>query len=392
MKKINFKKYTPYILGGLFGGAIGFSFAFFDDKNNIISNINIFELCLFFLLAYYVAVVVHELTHFIVFKINKINMRALLIGPLIFIKKDSKWTFKFKFTKIFSAGGIAIPDIDIISNEKDFVTFRNGFSKALIAAPIASIIFNIVFALLTFIFKSLFNSPIINHYMNIFLIMLSLATLLITISSMMKNEIAIGDYQAYFAAKKDRNFVLLNLYQYIMFSTKYNTMESKSFLIENLDKYFEEASKSKLIDLYLLSSVDNILYDYLTDKIDSIPQGAKNYIDFTMDNLDLIYDKLKQKEVPSIFLHHIVFYLAFIKDNKVDAIEFYSKISRKIKVDTPILKYYDLRANHLLGLQNNFSYISDKTNIKTSSLYELLSLFDNYYEDEYSLYDKIYNL
>ncbi|MGL5313639.1 MAG: hypothetical protein ACRC92_10365, partial [Peptostreptococcaceae bacterium] len=305
---------------------------------------------------------------------------------------NDKWRFKFKVTKIFFAGGIAIPDIDIIENNEGFNNFRRSFAKALIAAPIGSIIFNIAFLFITIVTKLLLHNKMLNGYMLVILINLSIITLMITLSSLMKNEIAIGDYQAYFLTKKNTNFVLINLYQYIIFSTKYTKLESRSYLIDNLDKYFKDCTLTRIIDLYLISSVDNILYDYLTGKIDILPEGAKDYINFSIENYSLICKSLKQKEVPSIFLHHIVLYLALNKETRHYATEFYSNISRIIKINTPILKYYDLRTNHLLGLQNNVDYLSDRTNIKTSSLYELLSLFEGYYDDEHYLYNKIYNM
>lgn len=380
--------FFSYILGYIISYILNFSVYFSAYK----SNINITHFYIILVLTYYIAITIHELIHFIVFKINKINMRGLIIGPFIFIKMNNKWKFNFKITKIFFAGGIAIPDIDIIENIKDLNKFRNSFAKALIAAPVGNILFNILFILITIITKVSTQNEILNSYMLTILILLSIITLAITISCLIKNEFIIGDYQAYFEIKKDFNFALIQAYQYIMFSTKYITYDSRKYLMDKLNDYHELSTINHIVNSNIISSVDNILYDYLTGKIDILPKGTIDYINFSIANYKLIYDTLKQKEVPSIFLHHIVLYLALNKETKHNATEFYSYISTIIKINTPVIKYYDMRTNHLLGLQNNIDYLSNRVNIKTSSLYELLSLFEGYYEDEYYLYNKIYNI
>ena len=389
MKKIKLLKLFPFIVSGLLGIIMSFIFGYLISNLNI--ELNIIEICILFIVTYYFAVAVHELTHFAVFKINKIDMRCLVIGPFIFLNTNNKWVFKFKFTKLFFAGGIAIPDIDVIQDDKDLSRFREGFAKALISAPIVSIILNLLFAILTFISLDNVSNDVFNKYMLIILILLSLITLLITISSMIKNEIAIGDYQAYFSTKKDIDFVVINLYQYIMFSTKYTTFESRKYLIAFLDEYFQVSYENKVVNLYLISCIDNMLHDYLTDKIDYLPKGAIQYINFSIENYKLIYDNLKQKEVPSIYFHNLVLYLSLNKNTKYYASEFYSNIHRVINISSPVIKYYNLRTTHLLGLENNSDYICDKYNIKTSSLYELLSLFEWYYDNEYYLCNKLHN-
>ncbi|MGL5316480.1 MAG: site-2 protease family protein, partial [Peptostreptococcaceae bacterium] len=139
MKKLKYYKYITYtiiafifiLLSYLFGYTVSYLMESLIGYSKIGAHIITF--CTIFLLTYYVAVAVHELTHFIVFRINKIEMRGLIIGPFIFIKTNDKWRFKFKVTKIFFAGGIAIPDIDIIENNEGFNNFRRSFAKALIA-------------------------------------------------------------------------------------------------------------------------------------------------------------------------------------------------------------------------------------------------------------------
>jgi len=387
-KKVNLSTILQVILGMLAGGSIGFILPAFIFKKvtNRPTGYGVL-IVLTFIIIYYASVIIHELTHFITFAAYGTEMKLLVMGPFIFIKSNEKWKFKLKFTAAFALGGIAMPNLEVIDSDEKFERYRRVFAKVLIAAPLANVAVNIIVIIASVIGYKYTQVEVWKNYILFAAIMTTIISLFINISSLIKNDLVIGDYRAYYEVLKKRDFSFVCFYQYLMISNKYKA-EDKKYLIDNISTYLEASLNNKSFNTYAIGTVDNMLNDYLLGKIEELPPVVKEYIEFASENCEELLKAYPSPEHPLILLHHIVLYYSSDQYTKDRAVQLYYKLTAIINHKTKVLQYYNLRSRHILGFEDNFSFISDKKNIRTSSLYELMSMFDWYYSDEMQLLER----
>ena len=387
-KKVNLNTILQICLGLILGAGIGYIFAISTGKKilNKPSGYGVL-LVITFMVIYYGSVIIHELTHFITFVAYGIKMRLLVVGPFIFIKRNNKWKFILKFTGVFALGGIAMPNLDVIDNDEKFERYRNIFAKVLIAAPLSNVVLNIIVIIASVISYRFTQSELWKSYILFIAVITTFISLFLNLSSLIKNDLVVGDYRAYHEVLKDRDFSFVCFYQYLIISDKYKEKDKK-YLTENISRYIEAALRNESFNTYVISTVDNILNDYLLEKIEELPEAAKQYIDFASENCEELLKAYPNPEHPLILLHHIVLYYTMEESAEERAVELYNKVTSVIKHNTKVLKYYDLRSKHVLGLEDNLKFISERKNIRTSSLYELFNLFDWYYSDEMKMLER----
>ena len=384
-KKVKFNTILQLAVGAVLGAGIGYALitAMSNKKPAGYGTL----LLLSFIIIYYFSVIIHELTHFISFKVHGTEMRLLVMGPFVFIKANNKWKFKFKFIEVFALGGIAMPNIDVIDSDEKFERYRRSFAKVLIAAPLSNVVLNIIVVATSVVCYKYVQSELWKSYIVFVAEITTIISLFLNLSSFIKNDLAVGDYRAYSEVLKDRDFSYVCFYQYLMISDKY-TIEDKKYLTENILAYLEKSLNDKSFNNYVIAAVDNMVNDYLSGKIKEIPEIAKGYIEFASENCEELLKVYPNPENPLILLHHIVLYYSMEESSKQKAIGLYNKIISMISHNTKVLKYYDLRSRYVLGFEGNLEFISNKKNIKTSSLYELFSLFDWYYNDEMKILER----
>lgn len=387
--KLDLNKVVQIAMGAVFGGVIGFFVTRFIDKGPYNKpNGYGFILIFSFIAVYYLSVIIHELTHFLTFRAYGTEMRLLIMGPFIFNKIDDKWRFKFKFTGAFFMGGIAMPNLEVIDNEEKFERFRKVFARVLIAAPLSNLILNLIVIAATVVLNKNVQSEVWRNYISFIAIGATFISLFLNLSSFIKNDLVIGDYRAYFEVLKERDFAYICIYQYLVISSKY-LVDDKKYIMQNICMLLENALEKKSFNNYIIGIVDNMLNDYLTGKIEELPETGKKYVDFTVDNCDELLEAYVNMELPLVFVHKIILYFSLEEASKAKALELYNKITLLVKHKTKVLKYYDLRSRHALGLENTLEYISHMENMKTSSLYELWRMFQWYYSDELKILNRI---
>lgn len=381
-KKFDLNIVLQVIIGFIFGGGFGFILVLFIEKG--VSNMDLgYKVLMFisFIVIYYGSVMIHELTHFVTFVAYGTEMRLLIMGPFIFIKKNNKWKFNFKFTRVFALGGIAMPNLGVIDNDEKFEKLRKAFARVLIAAPLSNIILNIIVIIAATIGYKYATTEVWKNYILFIAVSTTFVSLFINLTSLIKNDLVIGDYRAYYEVLKKRDFAFVCFYQYLMISDKYEE-EHKKYLIENVSIYLEAQLNNKSFNTYAIGILDNIINDYLLGKLEELPNVVKEYIDFAFANCEDLLKAYTNPEHPLILLHHIVLYYSIEDCSKLKAVELYNKITSLIKHKTKVLGYYNLRSRHVLRFEDNLKFLSQKKNIRTSSLFELFSMFDWYYSDE----------
>ncbi len=393
-KKNHIKK--KYTLGGILsiigGMAIGFvatatNFRFFNVISDEYTSLPLWGNILVIIIMYFFSVAVHELTHFITFIKNGVKMRALIIGFLCFLYDGEKWRLKLKYNNVTSIGGIAIPNLGVIKDEEEIKKLQQGFARAIISAPIASIILGITYPIIFIPIMHSVQSVILKSIIYTSVVTVIIAAIIITLSSFAKSELAYGDFPAYKESKNNRFFILVQLYQYAIFSTKHDEVRrNNTYLKEVIVEELERKYMDKATDIFTLGVIDTLIVEYLVGIIDSIPKVVQDYVEYFTENYDILTSK-KSIENCKILGFHIV-YLLESQGEREKALSLYDKL-RENAPESHVMEYYKKQTATLLRLEDHREFLRDKSNIKTSSAFSLWNIFEGYYVDDMKLNSRI---
>ena len=317
------------------------------------SSLSFFDYLLWLIITFYLSLTVHELGHFFSFVFQGVKLRALYITILVFHKTLKGWRFAIKPKLIVLLGGLVVPDFGDLKTDDDYEKTVNKFSKALIAAPIVTITF-LSLTVISFILGLIFVLNI--EWMRIFYLLTFYAipiNLFFIYSFTLSNPMFFGDFIAYKKMKTDKTFALAMITQYSMFTLTDS---------EESDHYIWKKSRDLLKDLQinttqfhimiLLNYIDGIIrrdeeLDHLIDiKINRIP--IHKYLK-DEQGLNLIYD---------IACYH------YFNDNVEKAYKLFDDIQKLVsnKLDPKMLTYYKMKYMHVLNIEYQDSFLSNKEN------------------------------
>lgn len=371
------------IICGLIGGIAGFLIASSSDLIQVIegfiklpSYINV----VIFILTFILAVTLHEFGHAFSFIRNGIKMRAIIFTIFILIKEDGKWKFRIIGNK--SLGGIAIPEIEGIKDEEDFILKQKGFANALIAGPKTSFIACVVLTAVGLLIIKLTTNIYIRSGLLLFIISLGVITFTILATSFMKNDMVVGDFPAYKMAKKDTYFTAIQLYNYGYFSSQpENSRNENIYLRELILKELTEKYKKQDTHWYTISMIDTIIVEYLAGFLEELPVVAKDYINFILETPELL-SEIRTTGTKEILYFHLIILLHKNEETRQQSFKLYEELTDTIKPDTPKRKYLFRQIEHILGIADNKDYLMDKKNIVTSDMHFIYKNFHGFYMDE----------
>ncbi|MCT2536531.1 M50 family metallopeptidase [Aquibacillus koreensis] len=380
-------KLRNFILTILIGGAIGFLIGILTAMIEVPPEYMIlpwYSNVFIVLILYILAVGIHELGHAFSFSKNGIKMRAIFITVFLFIKENGRWKLKLRPNNVTLIGGIAIPDVEVVKNNEDIDRLQKTYAKAILAGPLASISLWGVLTILSVLLMVL-SPEVISSISFTVAAAITFITMFLLGSCFVKSEVAIGDFPAYELAKRNRFFVAMQLYQYSLFSTDYETVRAgntflRRMLIEGLETKLEE----KDIHIYTLGLIDQLVTEYLSDTLKELPQVVWNYIDFLTEDQERLA-KLQSTELSLGVYFHIIQLLYTRKETKEKAIHFYTTIKNELKPSTTMRIYLLKQTEHALGLHDNSAFLNDKNNICISPAHGIWKNFDGYFDDELKL-------
>lgn len=385
------ESFIQIIIGVLFGVLAFFVFLLYSKDifniKTLTENIPLWVKIVIFIVSYISSVALHELGHFIAFIKNEIKMRALYIMFLLFIKNKGKWNFKFRFNAVMLTGGIAIPYIPEIKSEEELKYYQKAFAKSIIAAPIVTILIPIVFGLISFGIISIYPNNTLKGILIFITTALFIINIFLALSCLIKNELAIGDFPAFKMCKEDKYFMAIMLQQYRTIQREY---ESKnSYLNRILNEYIKEEFKEKSINIFTLGVIDNSLTISLANKGEAL-SNIEDYLKYFEENpYVLLNSKLTSVR---IVLFSVIEYLAIEKGEFHRAKLLYEKVSDKLNKDkkNKIIEYHIKQCEHLFGIKDNRAFLLDRNNIKVSEEWPIWSIFEEYYEVEDEINEKIF--
>lgn len=377
MKNKSIKNILKTIGSILFGAIGGFGIIMFIDNIAQDMDVSIFPMLAIMILTFYISITLHELGHFFAFILNGIQIRMLTISIFSFIFDGEKWRLRLNRNNI-GVGGIAVPNLTVISNEEEFKKAQKGYANAIIAAPMVTLLLAIIGALLLLI--NFLKYRIINPYLLIFGGTLLLINMFLFFTCFAKSEAVYGDFSAYSLYKNDDFFAALMMYQYAMFSIDYeNTRINNSYLKEILLRGFEERVKDRKTDLFTVSCATTFIDEYLIGIMDELPKSIVYYIDYYYENKNQIIEK-QETEQHRLLLLHIAYY--FEKEGEHEkAVDIYDSFIKTLS-KSPVFDYWKIQGEQIIFKKDNSKYLLDKKNIKPSSIYSVFKQLDGLYHDE----------
>lgn len=377
MKNKSIKNILKTIGSMLFGAIGGFGIIMFINNISKNMDVSIFPMLAIMILTFYISITLHELGHFFAFILNGIQIRMLTISIFSFIFDGEKWRLRLNRNNI-GVGGIAVPNLTVISNEEEFKKAQKGYANAIIAAPMVTLLLAIIGALLLLI--NFLKYRIINPYLLIFGGTLLLINMFLFFTCFAKSEAVYGDFSAYSLYKNDDFFAALMMYQYAMFSIDYeNTRINNSYLKEILLRGFEERVKDRKTDLFTVSCATTFIDEYLIGIMDELPKSIVYYIDYYYENKNQIIEK-QETEQHRLLLLHIAYY--FEKEGEHEkAVDIYDSFIKTLS-KSPVFDYWKIQGEQIIFKKDNSKYLLDKKNIKPSSIYSVFKQLDGLYHDE----------
>jgi hypothetical protein len=326
----------------------------------------------YLIFAFYLTLTLHELGHFFAFYFQKIKLRAIYLTVFVFYKTKKGWRFTIKPKLWVLFGGLVVPDMDPIEDEKTYQDISNKFARALIAAPIVTIAFlgiTILTFILTYILST--NSQWIG-FMTLFTLYVILLSTLYIYTFKLSNQMFYGDFVAYEKIKKDPIFRFIQLNQYLSFGLKehgYSTfMWEKSRILLKENDIKRDAFYMTLLMTYL----EGIIYEHMKPdsdidiKINKVPVASFARVEH---GLIALYD---------ICLYHYVLGDVEKAYKLLEQIERRqgSKINQRIKI------YFNKKTKHVMHIQYAQEFLDDKKNYPSEQSWIFETIMDIYEDME----------
>jgi hypothetical protein len=379
--EIKMKKVIHYLIFfsvfAIIGGISGVIISKLQIDTLLFSKIHVKKTLVLFILSILSSVTLHELAHAIYFLLNKVPLRFVAIFIFFFCKTERKWTVRIRFNNITIMGGIAIPNLPSINNEREFDRIRKIYSEALLFAPVISFAEAVIFIIL---YVVLFLTKTVNEYVNlsIFSVFCSFIGIIIVFSSFIKTENIYGDFWAYKVLKTDDKMASLQLCQYMFFNTDWKMTVSKStWLIKKLMDYAKEikVTTTELIDLKILDWIIQMEYLGVVKPDKEILEILKEF--FLSDN---VFSNYPPQEDRDVFYFHMIYkllgsgvYEKSILQEKMNV------VSSKLLAGSPSKEYYTKLTEHLFGYECSEWLLRNKN---PNSTYSLLKEFEAIHEIE----------
>ena len=302
----------------------------------------------------FVTLTVHELTHALVFSLQKIRIKAIYLFIFMFIRKKKFFTLKVNPKLIILGGGLVVPLLPPVTNDEELEELSKKIAKSLIAAPIASIVFGFLW-FIAFIFVLAFSSNMALIALGISsTITILVLTLLVVLASSVANDQIAGDFVAYEKILDDKEFKFNVIDSYLHFNPEAH-QQSLDYLRSVKDKY--------LLTKYLGSS--QTAQSFIQDYINAIlfHSKSRNYqIEERIMNMNKSLLNTTNEGITTLFM---ITYLYYINGEVEEAFKLLAELEKvnNPKINSKHLNYEIKRAHHLLNLSDESEYLLNPKNI-----------------------------
>lgn len=346
----------------------------------------------FFVIIYIFLIVTHELIHAVFFKKGELGLRALVLFHFIFISQDGKFKIIYNPTLMFSFGGMAIPSLPLIKNEEDFKNAQKSYSKAIVAAPLATIIIGVIICAISLTIKFINISEIISIFSSIIIAETLLIVIVLQLSCLRRNEFVIGDYQCAKLSKSDEFFIANMMYDYVKFSEngveKYKSSDFlRGKIYDGLLNQYQYQYQNKKVDIFIVFAITNAITDFISGVTKTIHPVVFDYITFFSENPEKYYES-SAVEPYRILLFRIIILLSQKEETREKAKSLFIK-AKQNTLKNQVINYHITQCEQALGISNNSESLLNKNNIKPSSEYKVFKHFDGFNHFENAINERI---
>lgn len=358
MKNIKRIKIVTYLL---FSFMVGFLVAFFIYNQTFPKLADSFKIIPWWgylgliFLTFLLTLSIHELTHALVFRIKGVRIKAIYLFIFKFIKKNKLFIPSIDFRLAILGGGLVVPDLDPITNQEEYDKISKIFSKSLIAAPIATIVFMVMMIIADF-FLILFvnNLYLLGIFTVVTIITIIFSLLYIAASKASTDQIA-GDFVAYKRILNDELFRLNAISSYLIFNDK-SAIASKEFMNNKRLNYLlrNNQSYNAFNQVLLIDYLSEVIFE--DEDVNNLIEKRVLYLNMerlakTSNGLELGYLIIFRK-----------YQLGLIQDAYQDK-NVLENASKETKIPTKELIYKEKKANHLLNIKDESEFLNNYKNI-----------------------------
>ena len=220
-KKVIFALLKQFIFPILILGLSYYMLIFFDFIMFYQGSIFIYIVAFF--IVFIVMITMHEFTHFIMFLVFKIPIKAIFIlGFGILFDPKLKYVYDVKLLKFM--GGIVIPKSRLVTSQKQYNQLKKGYQSSLIAAPFITLLSPLIVYIISRMFTLPFDLSIFSAFISIYYTWVIFPTFFIEYKHMY------GDFKAYKKIKS--NDILFDLQLMTQILIQGNVRDDLSFMFD----------------------------------------------------------------------------------------------------------------------------------------------------------------
>ncbi len=325
------------------------------------------------IIAFYVTLAVHEITHLLAFHFNGVKIKALYLTIFVFYKTKDGWKFTVNPKLWILFGGLVIPDLDKVDSDLKYKSTKNAFVMSLLAAPVATIIYMIIafFAFFTILMFS--SSPMVIAIFFVYNLVVILLSIVYIKTFGISTDTIYGDIVAHRKIKNDVWFELVQISQYQQFSVNHG--EFNQFLYDKT--------------VWMLSTQDKIRLDlFKTMLLVNVLEGINYYSQEPTEKLQSLIDSIsprffKRDETGLIASFEFAIYYYHMGDVE-KSYKIYNQI-QKIKyknIDDELYTYLVNRFEDITHIAYHEVFLNDLSNIYIDHLWLFNKVIDPYKDIE----------
>lgn len=307
----------------------------------------------------------------------------LSIGHISFIFNGSKWEVAFNRNKV-GVAGIAVPNLTVVSNNKEFKLMQQGYANAILGGPGASLLMVVVSGLIILLRFAGIGG--INANLTFIAASFMIINLFMLLTCLIKKDGVFGDFPAYSTYKKDDFFAALMMYQYAMLAVDYEKVRNENtYLRQMLIEGLKPRMQSKQVDILTVAAATTFISEYLVGVADRVPEEVIEYIDYYYMNYPNIINT-QQSEVNKLMLLYVAYF--FENEGMGDrAIDIYDNFIQNLP-KSDVFNYWKIQSEQIILKQDHTQYLLDKKNINPNLAHSVFKKLDGAYHDELILNER----
>ena len=308
-----------------------------SKNKNIYSNIK--YVLLISIILFYISISLHEIGHFVIFKIYGYKLLCFKVGPICLINNNGSIEIKIDKKNIFS--GATIPRL---KDKFEKIYDVNNFSEEIKRSLFGGIIVNLILIIISFII----SLNIANNETQMYLHIIQFVNLYAIACSMYKKYDLYGDLIAIKLIFQDKEFSV----NYFTNSIKIEKGTNK-ILVREMEKYICRKLENGQYNTLICNDIIVLLEEYILNNY-NIPNEINKFNDWLLNNLGKLEFSIHYKVV-CINLIIMIIYVNIVQNDSVLAYNRFIKL-KEFVLQKPVLgknKIIDMKIEKLKNILNN---------------------------------------